>query len=55
VLEGETDLNDIRYIRIIDVTGDGSTFDSFGNPIYAPFPTTESAGFDLEAVGVINN
>ncbi|MCP4004659.1 MAG: PEP-CTERM sorting domain-containing protein [bacterium] len=55
VLAGQLDLSDVRYVRLTDVVGDGSTIDSAGNPIYDPFPTVfSSSGFDLEAVGVIN-
>ncbi|MDP0498126.1 MAG: PEP-CTERM sorting domain-containing protein [Verrucomicrobiota bacterium JB024] len=46
------DLNNILYVRIVDVIGDGSEYDSYGNAIYDPYPTTGSAGFDLDAVGV---
>ncbi|MFT4901045.1 MAG: hypothetical protein ACI81V_000312 [Lentimonas sp.] len=48
------DLNDIRYVRIVDIVGDGSASDSDGYTIYDAYPTTGSAGFDLEAVGVLN-
>ena len=41
-------------MRIDDITGDGSCVDSAGNPIYDPYPSSESGGFDLNAVGVIN-
>ena len=44
----------IRWVRVVDVVGDGSCTDSFGNVIYDPYPTIGSGGFDLEAVGVIN-
>lgn len=54
VLAGALDLRDIRYVRLVDVIGDGSDTDSFGHPIYDPTPTTGSAGFDLDAVGVLN-
>jgi len=54
-VDGEVDINDIRFVRIVDVVGDGNAVDSFGNPIYDPYPTVESAGFDLDAIGVINN
>lgn len=52
------DLNNITHVKIIDVVGsigtDG-TEDAYGNKINDPFPTPfESGGFDLEAVGVIN-
>ena len=51
------DLNNVRYVRIVDVLGDGSEFDNFpgtANRIYDPFKTTGSAGFDLEAIGVMH-
>jgi len=55
VQAGDVNLTDIRYIRLTDVVGDGSTYDSFANPIYDPFATSfPTGGFDLEAVGVIH-
>ncbi len=52
---GLLDLGDVRYVRIIDVIGNGSTFDAEGWPIYDPYPTAfASGGFDLQAVGVIH-
>lgn len=50
----DLDRNAIRYVRIIDIIGDGNTLDSYGNPIYDPYPTQGSAGFDLDAIGAIN-
>jgi len=50
---GVVDLNDVRFVRIVDIPGDGSSVDSSGHPIYDPFPTTSSGGFDLEAIGVL--
>lgn len=44
----------IRFVRIVDIIGDGAAKDSAGHAIYDPFPTTGSGGFDLEAVGVIH-
>ena len=66
VLSGQVDLHCIRYVRITDVIGDGSTLDSAGRPIYDPYydeqePALTPAypvstdGFDLRAVGVINS
>ncbi len=55
VLSGVVDLLHIRYVKLVDVIGDGRLEDSFGHPIYDPFPTYESAGFDLDAVGGIVN
>jgi len=55
VLADLLDLNDVRYVRIVDAIGDGSTFDSEGWPIYDPYPTAfASGGFDLQAVGVLH-
>mgnify|MGYP004512331185 CR=1 FL=1 len=53
------DKSKITHVKIIDVVGtnaDGyKTFDSFGNVAVDPFPTPfASSGFDLDAVGVIN-
>ncbi|RKX40916.1 MAG: hypothetical protein DRP64_11980, partial [Verrucomicrobia bacterium] len=47
------DLNHITYVRLIDVVGDGSALDARGEVIYDPYPTTGSAGFDLDAIGVL--
>lgn len=51
------DLNRISHVRIIDIIGDGSVSDNlappFGpNPVYDPYPTDISAGFDLDAVAI---
>lgn len=55
VQSGDVDLMDIRYVRLIDVIGDGSTVDALGRAIFDPYPTAFAAGgFDLEAVGVIH-
>jgi len=54
VLSGAVDLNDIHYVRIVDIIGNGGSLDSLGNPIYDGYPTAGSGGFDLEAVGVIH-
>ncbi len=54
------DVDNITHVRIIDIIGDGREHDvypsQFGgpHPIYDPTPTTGSAGFDLDAIGVIN-
>ena len=47
-------VNQVKYVRIVDTVGNGTTLDSAGRPIDDPFPTTGSAGFDLDAVGVIH-
>lgn len=54
VASGQVNLNGIQYVRLVDVVGDGSAKDATGNPIYDAFPTYGSGGFDLEAVGVLN-
>ena len=58
VVEGKVDLNKIAYVRVIDIIGDSTDDefnDSYGNHIYDPFPCGNiSAGFDLDAIGVIN-
>lgn len=53
------DKNNITHVKVIDVVGSidpaYATFDSFGNPINDSHPTPfHSCGFDLQAVGVIN-
>ncbi len=53
------DLNNIKYVKIIDIYGDGSSLDSAGNLIYDPIPDEENGqggtpGFDLRGVAVIH-
>lgn len=53
-------IKNITHIKIIDVVGcidpEYATRDSQGNIINDPFPTPfASSGFDLDAIGVINN
>ncbi|MDY7023630.1 MAG: PEP-CTERM sorting domain-containing protein [Cyanobacteriota bacterium] len=50
------DLNNINFVRIVDIPGNGAFTDAEGNPIYDPWqtPIPGSGGFDLEAIGVIN-
>jgi len=50
----EYNLNQVRWVRLIDIIGDGPTLDSLGNKIFDPTPTVQSAGFDLDAIGVIH-
>jgi len=54
------DINHVTHVKIIDVVGciqeEYAQLDSEGNIINDPWPTPfESSGFDLDAVGVINN
>lgn len=60
-LTGETDvqnglvnLSQISHVRLVDIIGDGRALDSSGDAVYDPYPTFQSAGLDLDAVGVIN-
>lgn len=48
------DKGHVPFIRLIDIKGDGSAKDSANRPIYDPHPTIGSAGFDLDAIGVIH-
>jgi hypothetical protein len=45
----------IRFVRIVDIVGDGNTFDSRGPgfPIYDPYPSQVTTGFDLDAIGAV--
>lgn len=57
--EPNLDVNNITHVRIIDVVGSVNdlyaTYDSHGNKVNDPYPTPfPSSGFDLDAVGVIN-
>lgn len=52
-LEG-TGANWITHVRIVDIVGNGGATDSVGHVVYDPHPTTGSAGFDLDAVAVLN-
>lgn len=49
----QVDQKAIRFVRLRDVAGDGSDLDSRGQPIYDPFPTFGSAGFDLDGLAVL--
>jgi len=46
------DVTLIPFVRIVDIIGNGTFFDTSGDPIYDPYPTVGSAGFDLDAIGV---
>ncbi|HPT17508.1 MAG TPA: DUF4465 domain-containing protein, partial [Kiritimatiellia bacterium] len=48
------DVRRITHVRIVDVKGDGSNLDSYGNPIYDPTPPWGPGDFDLDAVGVLH-
>jgi hypothetical protein len=48
------DRRNVRFVRIVDIIGDGTRKDTTNQPIYDPTPTTGTGGFDLEAIGVIH-
>lgn len=54
------DINNVQYVRIVDIIGNGTQFDSYPanlggpHPIYDPFPTSGTGGFDLDALGVMH-
>jgi hypothetical protein len=57
VLSGEINLSNIRFVRLVDIPGSGYFLDSAQpeNPIYDAWASPSgSAGFDLEAIGVLN-
>lgn len=54
VQSGDLRLNQIKYVRLIDIPGDGSSKDSSGDPIYDAWLTFGSGGFDLDAIGVLH-
>jgi len=60
VVDGIVDLDNIQFVRLIDIPGDGSFLDSLGNPILDPWQTSGgTGGFDFslgpgQGVGVIN-
>ena len=57
VLNGLVDINNIQYVKLIDIPGTGQFLDSLGNPIYDAWLTTGSGGFDFrlsEGIAVMN-
>lgn len=54
VLDGTVDLNNIGYVRLVDIPGSGDFLDAYGNPIYDAWVTWGSGGADLDAIGVLN-
>ena len=57
VLDGTVSLTNITHVKIVDIPGNGSFYDSCvpPNPIVDAWPTWGSGGVDLEAIGVINS
>ncbi len=54
VIAGKVDLNNINYVKIVDIPGDGTFEDANGNGIYDAWVTWGSGGLDFEALGVMN-
>ncbi|MDD2237874.1 MAG: hypothetical protein PHG65_11780, partial [Kiritimatiellae bacterium] len=48
------DKQSVRFVRIVDLIGDGRCRDTLNRPIYDPYPTVGTPGFDLDAVGIIH-
>lgn len=48
------DVRRVTHVRIVDIPGDGSVTDPYGNAIFDPFPTFGSGGFDLDAIGALH-
>jgi hypothetical protein len=49
------DLSDVAYVRLVDVIGNGTTFDADAQQVWDPYPTAFAVGgFDAEAVGVLH-
>lgn len=59
VASGAVALNNIQFVRLVDVVGDvdgpGTTFDYLGRPVSDPYPTPyASSGMDITGVAGIN-
>ena len=57
VTAGTVNLSNIRFVRVVDIPGNGSFLDSAQpapHAIFDPWRTVGSGGFDLEAIGVIS-
>jgi hypothetical protein len=59
VIGGQVDVNNIQYVKLVDVPGNGAFKDSLGNSILDNWLTTGSGGFDFRlpiglGVGVVN-
>jgi hypothetical protein len=48
-------LDQVSHVRLVDVIGNGTARDSANRIIYDPFPNAQSAGLDLDAIGVIHS
>ncbi|MEN6387242.1 MAG: hypothetical protein ABFD79_18845 [Phycisphaerales bacterium] len=54
VVNGLVDVNNICFVKIVDIPGSGDFFDSLNHPIFDAWLTYGSGGFDLEAIGSLN-
>jgi len=50
---GQVDLNQINFVRIVDIVGNGAQLDSNANPIFDTWVGINTGGFDLDAIGVL--
>ena len=51
---GQLDLSQVRYVRVVDIIGDGSTTDTGGSPLYDPYATAfATGGFDLDGIAAL--
>lgn len=55
VLDELVDLDEINFVKVVDLPGSGDFVDTEGHGIYDAWVTWGSGGLDLEAVGVIND
>ncbi|MEM9588956.1 MAG: PEP-CTERM sorting domain-containing protein [Planctomycetota bacterium] len=65
VLGGQVDLNNIQFVKLVDIPGNGVFTDSLGNPIYDAWLTEGTGGFDFRlgdglgsnpaGIGVLNS
>ncbi|MGF1632321.1 MAG: hypothetical protein ACFCVE_00585 [Phycisphaerae bacterium] len=53
VLAGQLDLSAVRFVRMIDVLGDGTLTDSAGRPIFDP-TGPGNGGADIDGLAVLN-
>lgn len=54
VTSGQVDLNNIHFVRLVDIPGSGHWSDDSGNPIYDSWLTYDSGGADIDGVAVLN-
>lgn len=54
VFSGDVNLNNILFVRLVDIPGSGDYLDSLNNPIFDSWVTAQSGGLDVDAIGVLN-